>query len=55
MKGRNSQLMRIFKILTLLETHRFGLSVAEITAKLDERGLAVSKLHLIAKEDEVMC
>lgn len=43
MKGRNSQLMRIFKILTLLETHRFGLSVAEITAKLDERGLEVSK------------
>lgn len=43
MSGRNSQMMRVFKILNLLETHKYGLSAAEITARLEGRGLDVSK------------
>lgn len=43
MKGRNAQMTRVFKILTLLENHRYGLSAAEISSKLAERGIEVSK------------
>ena len=54
MRGRNSQMMRVFKIITLLETHRYGLSASELTAKLEERGLTVTK-RTVYRDLEALC
>ena len=43
MSGRNSQVSRIYVVLGLLESARLGLSVAEITALLQERGFEIAK------------
>jgi predicted DNA-binding transcriptional regulator YafY len=43
MKGRNTQVSRIYKILTLLEGAPHGLSVADLTSRLTDRGFDVGK------------
>jgi len=43
MSGRNSQVSRIYVVLGLLEGARLGLSVAEITVRLQERGFEIAK------------
>ena len=43
MSGRNSQVARIYRIMQLIEGSRFGLTVAEITEMMLERGYDVQK------------
>lgn len=43
MKGRNSQVARIYKLLTLLELAPQGLSVADLVSRLHDRGFEVDK------------
>jgi proteasome accessory factor B len=43
MKGRNGQVARIYKILTLLEAAPHGLSVTDLADRLHERGFEVGK------------
>lgn len=43
MSGRNSQVARIFRVLTLLESAPNGLTVVELTERLNERGHNVNK------------
>lgn len=43
MKGRNSQIARIYKILSLIELNQHGLSVADLTSRLNDRGFEVGK------------
>ncbi len=43
MKGRNAQVARIYKILTILEGAPHGLTVADLVKHLDDRGFDVGK------------
>lgn len=43
MKGRNAQVTRIYKILTILEGAPQGLSAADLVDRLQERGFEVTK------------
>ncbi|MBM4254120.1 MAG: transcriptional regulator [Deltaproteobacteria bacterium] len=43
MKGRNAQVARIYKILTILEGAPHGLSVADLASHLQDRGFDVGK------------
>lgn len=43
MKGRNSQVSRIYKILNILEGAPHGLSVIDLTSRLADRGFEVQK------------
>ncbi len=43
MKGRGSQVARIYKLLTLLELAPQGLSVADLVSRLHDRGFEVDK------------
>ena len=54
MSGRNSQMTRVFRILNLLETHKYGLSVAEITTKLENRGVEISKRTVYRDLEAIM-
>ncbi len=53
MSGRNSQVIRIYKILNLLEGAPQGLTVGEIESRLKERGLEVSKRTIYRDLDAI--
>nr|MBP7864181.1 HTH domain-containing protein [bacterium] len=43
MKGRNSQVVRIYKLITILEGAPHGLSISDLTTRLNDRGFEVDK------------